>query len=506
MFNRYKIFAAYIFAIPLALLLGILAASPDEISFMLIGMLLFFLALPLFINWHHALLIIFWNSAFSAFFLPGQPDFVLFFAFLSFGISVLSHIMGRSPFLPVQEMNRPLLFLAAVVLGTACYHGGIGIKALGAAVHGGRYYVNILGAIIGYFALTAGQISIAKSRKMAGFYFISGTTYALSNLAYVLGPAFFFMYYLVPSSLAYGQVANDYGLTNVDRILGLGPASVAGLCFLLAHYGIRGLFDWTKPWRLGFLGVVMAASFLAGFRSILIMCLLVFVLQFFFEGLLRTRLCAALSVMAVFCFVLLLLFASRMPLVVQRAVSFLPVNVDSSVRADAMGSSEWRLQMWEVAWKDVPKYLIIGKGYGMDPTEMDLTKLAIHAGLLNSIEEPLLAGDYHSGPLSVLIPFGIIGSLAFLWVLIAGFRVLYWNYRHGDERLRRINTTLLAYYLTYCISFFFIFGAISSQLFVFLGAVGLSVSLNGGVKRTARFVSEGVRIVEPRAYVSEVGG
>src|ERR1022692_3577476 len=139
--NRYKIFAAYLLAIPLALFLGILAASPNELSLMLIGMLLFFLALPLFIRWHHALLIVFWNSAFYAVFLPGQPNFWLFFAALSFGLSGLNYIMERRPFVSVPEMTRPLLFMAAVVLGTAFYRGGIGLKALGGAAHGGRYYL-----------------------------------------------------------------------------------------------------------------------------------------------------------------------------------------------------------------------------------------------------------------------------------------------------------------------------------------------------------------------------
>src|SRR5271166_2182411 len=136
MFNRYKILAAYIFAIPLALLLGFLASSPDEITFMLIGMLLFFMSLPLLITWHHALLIIFWNSAFNAFFLPGQPNFWLVLAALSFGLSLLNRVMGRRPFLPVPEMTRPLLFLTAVVVGTAWYRGGVGLRALGGAANG----------------------------------------------------------------------------------------------------------------------------------------------------------------------------------------------------------------------------------------------------------------------------------------------------------------------------------------------------------------------------------
>lgn len=138
MFNRYRILAAYVFAIPLALILGFLAASPDELTFMLIGMLLFFLALPLFINWHHALLIVFWNSAFTAAFLPGQPAFWLFFAALSFGISLLGHVMGRRPFLPVPEMTRPLLFLAAVVLCTAWYGAGLASAPWEGGLLGGR--------------------------------------------------------------------------------------------------------------------------------------------------------------------------------------------------------------------------------------------------------------------------------------------------------------------------------------------------------------------------------
>jgi len=506
MYNRYRILAAYILAIPLALILGFLAASPNEITFMLIGMLLFLLALPLFIKWHHVFLIIFWNSVFSAFFLPGQPNFWLVCAALSFGLSVLNHVMGQRPFLPVPEMTRPLLFLAAVVLGTACYHGGIGLHILGGTAQGGRYYIYVLGAIIGYFALTAGQIPIPKSGKMAGLYFLSGTTYALSNLAYTLGPSFYFLFYLVPVGAAMGQAASDYGLTNIDRISGLAPACTGAFCFLLVNYGIRGLFDWARPWRFAFLCVIVGASFFAGFRSIIALLFLVFAFQFYFEGLLRTRFFPTFAGLAVFGFMALLLFASRMPLSVQRAVSFLPIKVDSSVRADASGSTDWRLQMWSIVWKDVPKYLIVGKGYAFDPSEMDLTTQAIQMGMLSSFEESILAGDYHSGPLSIIIPFGIIGSAAFLWVLIAGLRVLYFNHRYGDARLRRINSVLLSYYLAQIVSFFFIFGAFNSQLYLFLGIVGMSVSLNGGARKPPKlkFEPARARAFVPQAYVMEV--
>jgi hypothetical protein len=504
MFQRPKIIVAYVFAIPLALILGILAASPDRLTFFLLGMLFFFLALPLIIKWHHAFLIAFWASVFSAFFLPGQPPFWLVFAGLSFGVSLLSQIMGRRPFLSAPEMVGPIVMLTLVVVGTACLRGGIGLRALGAAAQGGRYYMYVLGAIVGYFALTAGHISLAKSEKMSALYFLSGTTYALSNLAYALGPAFYVMYNFVPAGLAAAQAASDFGLTSIDRISGLGPACNAALLFLLARYGIRGLFQYSKPWRFLGLSVVMGASFFAGFRSVFIgLCLLLFI-QFVAEGLVRTRLFpVALGLGAAF-IVLVFLFANKLPLVVQRTVSFLPLNVDASVRADSLGTSEWRFQMWSVVGREIPKYLWLGKGYGFDGAEMDLTMDAIRLGLLNNVEEAMLAGDYHSGPLSVIIPFGIWGAIAFLWVLGAGLRVLYLNYRYGDARLRKINSVLLSYYIASIIMFFFVFGALDSELTLFLGAVGFGVSLNGGVSRKPKTGLEQGDAPLAQAYAMEL--
>jgi hypothetical protein len=504
MTRQFRILAAYIFAIPLALILGFLAASPNEITFILIGMLLFFLALPLFIEWHHAMLIVAWNSAFNAYFLPGQPYFWLLFAAISFGLAVLNRVMGQKNFLPVPEMTRPLLCLAIVILFTAWYHGGVGLKVFGGSTHGGKYYVLELAAIVGYFAFTAGHVPVGKGGRMASLFFLSGATNILGNLVYTLGPAFYFMFYLVPAGGITGQIANDYGLSNIDRIQGLEQTSVSLVCFLLACYGLREIFRPSKPWRLLFLVASIAAGFFAGFRTIAALLFLILAFQFYLEGLFRTRLFPVVIGMAVLTLAGIFVFAPRLPLSVQRAVSFLPVNIDSAVRADATGSYEWRIQMWSAVWKEVPKYLLIGKGYSFDPTDMAMTKQAMQMGIMSDYEEALLAGDYHSGPLSVLMPFGLAGAAAVLWVLYAGFRVLLANFRHGDEALRRANTALLSFYLAQIVAFFVIFGALSSQLYIFLGVVGLSVSLNGGVKKEADAVPARARRSLPQAYAIEL--
>ena len=143
--------------------------------------------------------------------------------------------------------------------------------------------------------------------------------------------------------------------------------------------------------------------------------------------------------------------------------------------------------MWRILWSQVPKYLLVGKGYAIDPEELYLADLAASRGESSfGAESAMVAGDYHNGPLSVIIPFGILGVVGLLWLLGAGIKALYQNYRYGDPALDRINTFLLAWFITQSIIFFAVFGAFNSQLYVFTGTLGLSVALNGGVRRARR--------------------
>ena len=97
-----------------------------------------------------------------------------------------------------------------------------------------------------------------------------------------------------------------------------------------------------------------------------------------------------------------------------------------------------------------------------------------------------ISGDYHSGPLSVILPFGIWGVIVFLWFLIAGVWVLHHNRLYGDPALQTINTFLFTLFLGKIIYFIFIFGAIEGDIAGFGSYLGLSISLNGGICRRAR--------------------
>ncbi len=217
MLSFQRLLIVYVVAIPLALMLGYFAATPDVASIAVVGLVFFVLALPLLMRWSHWLVIFFWNSAFIAGFLPGQIHLWVVLAVLTFGLGVINHVMGHGKFLRAPELTKPILILLAVVLLTARTQGGAGLRALGSQSFGGRRYVDVLAAIIGYFALTSQPISVSKSARTAQWFFLSETSFGFCNVIYMLGPTFYFLYYFISPDYAYrpgcGRCRVRYGQT-----------------------------------------------------------------------------------------------------------------------------------------------------------------------------------------------------------------------------------------------------------------------------------------------------
>jgi hypothetical protein len=476
----------YAIAIPVALVLGYalstgLDPSGDQSSLLVVILAVLFLALPILLKWHHILLIFFWNAVVVVPFVPGRPSVWLLLAMLSFGISWLNGLLGGSKFLKVPELTRPLLFLAVVVLVTGVLRGGIGLNVLGSASYGGRNYFYILGAIIGYFALTAVRIPLADTKRVATTFFLSGTSCLLGNIILMLGPAFYILFATVSTDYLSGELTTGaLALPGMERFITLTITSSALVCFFLIRWGLRGTFSYGHPWR--------------GYRSVVLMIGILLACQFCIEGLWLTRFLPILLAVSVCAAGMLFLLSDRLPLPVQRAVSFLPVKVDPGVAYDAAASLEWRVEMWKVVVKQIPQYLFLGKGYRIDPEELYLAMTGTGGSDAIPAQESLVAGDYHNGPLSVIVPMGIWGAFGFLWLLGAGVSVLYRNFRYGDPALHNINAFLLAFFLMQSIDFLTIFGAFNGQLYLFTGLLGLSVSLNGGAVQPRRVVARAAGI------------
>ncbi len=496
--------------LPLAGLLGYLLATPDEFNTLgFLGVMTAVLSLPILLKWHHPLLIFGWNASVNFFFLPGQPNLWMALAVVGFALAVLNRTMDKQyAFLNAPAVTWSLVFLAAVVIATAKLTGGINLRMFGGQGSiGGKGYFYILLAIIGYFAITSQRVPPQRALLYASLFFLSGGTSAISNLAYALGPGFYFLFYFFPVDVVGHQVSADYsvGYEVIERFTGLMYGAIAVLTFMMMRYGIRGILDLSRPMRLvSFAGIFFAGLF-GGFRSAIIMFGVLFVVQFYLEGLFRTRLFFTLLITCAVTGAVLIPVADKLPLSVQRSLSFLPLNLNRVAKSDADNSLEWRLDMWRILLPDVPKYLLLGKGYALDSTDLYMSMHSAKRGYLKSFEAAIISGNYHNGPLSLALPFGMWGVIAFGWFLIAGVSVLHRNYRFGDPSLKNVNTLLLAYFLMRTIFFFIFFGHFSHEFYNFTGVVALSISINGGVSKESLAVAavpaDGSALLAPRIAV-----
>ncbi len=479
----------YSICLPLAVFVGFMVTDPLQTStFVEMGLLLFFLMIPLLLKWHREMLIVSWNLGAMLFFLPGRPEAWLAMAWISLVFAVLQYILNpRERFLHAPSIAKPLIFLAAVVLITALCRGGIGIAALGSETYGGKKYLLIFSAIVGYFALTSHQISPRRATFWVVLFFASAATVIIGDLAGYLAPGFYYIYLIFPlGSYGYDAVVSDFSTPDIglSRMGGIAFGSASILYAMMARYGIRDIFDTRKLLRIAVFAVLLITSLLGGFRSILIQFAMTFTIIFYLEDLFRSRLMPILVIAMVLVGTLTVGFIDRMPLNVQRTLSFLPIDVDPLAKASAQDSTDWRVRMWKEVIPEVPRYLLLGKGFGFSGTDLRaLTTSQIGGRDQLSNQGSALAGDYHNGPLSLLLPLGIWGAIGFVWFIVAALKVLYQNYKFGNPTFQILNRFLLGYFISKTILFFCVFGSLYSDLAAFVGIIGLSVALNAGVAR-----------------------
>ncbi len=475
--------------LPVAVVIGYLLAEPLESgSIAVVVLVMSILSIPLFMRWHHPLLVFSCNALILPYFLPGRPELWMVMTLISLFFSLLNRSIGQDvQFFKVRSVSYSLVFLCAVVLFTAWLTGGVGLAAFGSSSIGGKKYVGVLAAAALYFALATPEIKPNRGKLYIALFFLSALVSLVSYAAVIGGKPFYFLveFFPIETALREGSYSQEPpGAEEGSRFGTLAGPALGLFCLLMAMYGARGVLDLKRPWRLVFLFLAVVGCALGGFRSEMIVFVATYAALFYMEGLFRTR----YAMIALFAIVLggafLMLDGRSLPYPIQRSLSFLPgINLDPMVRQDAEGSTAWRLQIWKRMLPEVPKYLIKGKGYAMNPEELMMLQATRGEVAILSQEGAVLSGDYHSGPLSLIIPFGILGVVAFGWFLTASVKVLHQNYLYGDPAYANINRFLLSYFVVKIIFFLTIFGGFSSDMAVFAGLIGISVSMNGGVRR-----------------------
>jgi hypothetical protein len=476
---------SYGICIPLAVWIGYLLAEPaDRSTFSYAGILALFFLAPILLRWHHFLLIAGWNLGLTIFFLPGTPPVWLLLTALSLGISVLHRtVNSNAHFLSAPEIGRPLIFFLAVTITTAELTGGIGLHSFGSEVSGGKSYVTVIFGILGYFALTAVRIPPRRVGLYLGLFFLMGCSSAIGDLAPYVPPKLYFIFAFFPAN-GYDMEGAPGAVNFHPRYAGVATLGLSGFLFFLSRYGVRGLLLSGKPWRWILFSFFFIAIFFGGFRNLIILCGLTFAIQFFMERMHWSRAMPLFIFGGLISVTLLIPFVNKLPFTFQRALAFLPLKIDPVARMDAEGSQEWRIEIWRDTYPKVPQYLLLGKGYSISKDELAVASNRRFT-YLSTADAVGITQNYHSGPLSVLMPFGAWGAIAILWFWFASLRALYDNYRYGDPAFQTINIFLFAYFIARVLLFLVIFGGLEGDLASFAALIGLSVSINGGIRRPA---------------------
>lgn len=467
----------------IAIVVGVLMTNPLTYSALgFVGFLGAVLCIPILLRWHHPLMIICWCTPVYCFFIKGNPKLCLVMITLSLTISMIERALNQRRFISVPQITWPLLVMIGVIMITAKLTGGIGLKAFGSDVYGGKKYVFLCVAIAGYFALTARVIPPEKARRYVVLYFLSGAICFIGDL-YPITPGFLHpIFWLIPPSIMSSGNGFEVGTT---RLVNTGWAATAVINAMMAAYGLRGIFLSGKLWRPVVFFISVVLIFFGGFRSALVLTGALFMLQFFLEGLHRTRFILVFIIGSLACMALVVPLASKLPFTFQRTLAFLPqdlVQLTPEARGAADASLQWRLDMWSALLPQIPKHLLLGKGYAITMEDYQMMGQDTAFQSIDASQQGLaLSGDYHNGPLSVIIPFGIWGVIAFSWFLIAANWVMYRNFRYGDPSMRTINTFLFANYVIATLDFLFLFGSLSDGMAGFAGLLGLSICINRGV-------------------------
>ena len=479
----------YAVCVPLAIIIGWMLANPlDYQSLGFIGVLVAITVFPLLMKWHYPLLIFSLGAPITVFFLPGHPNLFLPMVMVSLSISVVERILNRDqPFVSPGGVQWPLFALIGVVVFTAEMTGGFGLRSLGSGVYGGKKYVTLMIGILSFFAIIARPIPRKYANLYITLFFGSGVLSFISDLYPLVPSPLHFIYLVLPmSDRGMDEYGNFHMELGVTRMFGVASAAGAVFFWMLARHGIRDIFLSGKPWRPLVLGVSFILIFLGGFRSSIIGALIVLSLIFYLEKMHRTGMMLVVVLGGIMGGVLLVPLAPHLPYTFQRSLAFLPLPLRQDALMDAEGSTEWRLEIWSALLPEVPKYLMLGKGFSFTAATFNesMGRNATFQKNISAADNPLaLSSDFHSGPLSVVLSFGLWGVLAWLWYWAAGFWVVWRNYHDGDPALRHLNLMLYASFIAKMFGFLFIFGGIVEDVGGFAGIIGLSLALNHGVMR-----------------------
>jgi hypothetical protein len=406
-------------------LLGFFLASDAYFAFFVTLAILLIGTLPYHSNLAVYLSVATFSSAIIIPFAPGRPYLWEFAGLLGWSGLVVTMAMRRykADFGNSIRENK-WLFIGILgyisVLIVTMYIRGFGLRIIGGGQMGGRFYFQqIVCAIFPLIFIMIRPEGKTMTRLVILQYVLS-ITFLISEFTFVFAPSElqFILQFLDVSgdTFTYSKQASDYGYTRMASTMYVGHAL---LLIMLASHKLSDFFTargfYLVPLAMG----ILFLSLFSGHRVMLVEVFGVILVLGCAQRVYRAGNVAILGTILFFSLALTYLFVDRLPMSVQRSVSFLPgIEVQQVTYDDAYGTLETRRILRSIGMEMIPDYFWIGRGFTFASSD-SLEMLADPTGIGMHVAQ----GRFYNGFIGLMVNTGIFGTI-FMSAFIIGGTIL----------------------------------------------------------------------------------
>ncbi len=220
-------------------------------------------------------------------------------------------------------------------------------------------------------------------------------------------------------NIKFGTLYQAIVIQDIETIrAGTGPISVFfQIVSLLILARRQNLFLFAVFAVLGGIAIMFS-----GFRSYLVAYFVVTFISAYFLYKKRAALVTFALVSSVSLYLVFLIIIDYVSFAVQRALSFVPgLKVDGIALENALDTTTWRIEIWELALKDFWTYAFVGRGLAW---EIQGWTNLFHGNWYQTPTFFYANHNYHSGPVTVLIDYGLPGTILWLGLQILAIKDL----------------------------------------------------------------------------------
>jgi hypothetical protein len=396
--------------------------------------------------------------------IPGLPTTLglsFMIQVLAIGWMVLDVSLRRKPHTKQYNPQHSIwigLFIINLLLIMAVR--GAGFAMMGSSVYGGTTYLVLFISLAVYFAVARIDFPSKHVKRLILLMLIGALIQAGAELlVHFYETSFSFLTNFIQIGTG-GFLESAYDEKEIVRWTSF--RWLAGALLPVAF-----VLNRSKRVRILVIMLVFVLVGLTGFRSVIVqMLIMTFTCSLYFSKQ-RGKVFVYWVLIGIAGLVILISLVSALPPAIQRAVSFIPfMPVDPDIAFETQGSTDFRVDMWrDYCIPHVAENLLIGRGVASDVTSFAW----LQASWYGSAEFFYHMHGYHSGPFSLLLDFGLLGTVSyalfFILTIVDACRTLRRYATSRDDILSRYYgflTILMSYQIFH---FIFIFGDVPSNTF-----------------------------------------